>query len=126
MRINGLSIGYGTEGTFHMGWLDGWTFYPADKNKPPLHEAARLNQPDEQNIRELWADFLQSIKANKPPVCDIEIGHRSTNMALLGMLSYKLGRSVHWDGDKEMILGDAEASKLLQRPYRAPWEYPKL
>jgi Predicted dehydrogenases and related proteins len=23
---------YGTEGTFHMGWLDGWTFYPSNKN----------------------------------------------------------------------------------------------
>ncbi|MGC8795237.1 MAG: Gfo/Idh/MocA family protein, partial [Bryobacteraceae bacterium] len=29
---------YGTEGTFHMGWLDGWTFYPARKGAPVLHE----------------------------------------------------------------------------------------
>jgi predicted dehydrogenase len=116
---------YGTEGTFHMGWLDGWTFYPANKGKPVLHEEPRLNQPDDQNIRELWADFLQSIKAGKRPVCDIEIGHRSTNMALLGMLSLKLGRSVAWDGEKERILGDEEASRLLSRPYRKPWVYPK-
>jgi predicted dehydrogenase len=116
---------YGTEGTFHMGWLDGWTFYPADNKKPSVHEAARLNQPDEQNIRELWADFLQSIRASRRPVCDIEIGHRSTTMALLGMLSYKLGRSVQWDGDKEIIQSDVEANKLLSRPYRAPWQYPK-
>lgn len=116
---------YGTEGTFHMGWLDGWTFYPANKNQPTIHEAARLNQPDEQNIRELWIDFLQSIKAGKRPTCDIETGHRSTNMALLGMLSYKLGRSIRWDGEREMIAGDPEANRLLERPYRAPWEYPK-
>jgi len=117
---------YGTEGTFHMGWLDGWTFYPADKKKQILHEEPKLNQPDNQNIRELWADFLESIKAKRRPVCDIEVGHRSTNMALLGMLSYKLGRSVHWNGEKETIINDAEANRLLRRPYRAPWEYPKL
>jgi hypothetical protein len=59
-------------------------------------------------------------------VRDIEIAHRSTNMSLLGMLSLKLGRSIQWDGDKEMILGDPEANKLLSRPYRKPWEYPKI
>ncbi len=117
---------YGTEGTFHMGWLDGWTFYPADSKKPPIHEDPKLNKPDDQNIRELWADFLQSIKANKRSVCDIEVGHRSTNMSLLGMLSAKLGRSIEWDGEKEVIVGDPEANKLLSRQYRAPWEYPKV
>jgi hypothetical protein len=42
------------------------------------------------------------------------------------MLSYKLGRSVKWDGEKETIIGDKEANKLLQRKYRKPWAYPKL
>ena len=58
-------------------------------------------------------------------MCDIEIGHRSTNMALLGMLSLKLGRSVDWDGEKHQILDDPEANKLLRRDYRGPWKYPE-
>jgi predicted dehydrogenase len=115
---------YGTEGTFHMGWLDGWTFYPSDQKKPIIHEDAQLHQPDDQNIRELFANFLDCIKSGDRPVCDIEIGHRSTNMSLLGMLSAKLGRSVVWDGEKQVIPGDDEANALLQRDYRAPWEYP--
>ncbi len=117
---------YGTEGTFHMGWLDGWTFYPADKNKPILHEDPKLGQPDDQNIRELWADFLEAIRTGRRPVCDIEIGHRATNMSLLGMVSLKLGRSIQWDGDKEEVVGDAEANTLLSRAYRAPWRYPEV
>ena len=59
-------------------------------------------------------------------MCDIEIGHRSTSMALLGMLSYKLGRSVQWDGEKELIVNDPAANKLLSRPYRGPWQYPQV
>ncbi|NBB31194.1 Gfo/Idh/MocA family protein [Cellulophaga sp. BC115SP] len=117
---------YGTEGTFHMGWQDGWTFYPANKNKPILHEDPVLNKPDDQNIRELWQNFLVSIKTHKPPLCDIEVGHRSTNMSLLGMLSAKVGRSIIWDGEKEIILNDPEANKLLKREYRKPWEYPSV
>lgn len=115
---------YGTEGTFHMGWTEGWTFYPAKKGQPALNEKPQLHLPDRQNIKELWADFLASIKARKPSVCDIEVGHRSTTMSLLGMLSLKLGRSVQWDGEKETVVGDADANRLLSRPYRAPWKYP--
>ncbi|MGA0557525.1 Gfo/Idh/MocA family protein [Larkinella sp. VNQ87] len=115
---------YGTEGTFHMGWLDGWTFYPADDKKPVIHQDAQLNKPDDQNIAQLWDDFLKAIKTKSRPVSDIEVGHRSTNMALLGMLSYKLGRSIEWDGEKEVIKGDDEANKLLSRQYRGEWKYP--
>jgi predicted dehydrogenase len=123
----GESVGcyfYGTEGTFHMGWQDGWTFYPADPGKAPIHQAPKLNQPDDQNIKELFADFLDAIKTGRRPVSDIEEIHLSTNMSLLGMLSLKIGRAIQWDGEKESAIGDAEAEKLLSRPYRKGWEYP--
>jgi predicted dehydrogenase len=117
---------YGTEGTFHMGWLDGWTFYPSNQKKKPIHQEPRLNQPDDQNIRELFADFLSAIQTGRRPVCDIEVGHRSTNMSLLGMLALKLGRSIRWDGEKEAVIGDADANKLLRREYRGSWQYPEV
>jgi len=115
---------YGTEGTLHLGWLDGWTFYPSKPKKPTIHEDPTLHDPDKQNIPELWDDFLKSVRSRQLPVCDIEIGHRSTNMSLLGMLSAKLGRSIRWDGEAHVIPGDEEANRLLMRPYRKPWIYP--
>ncbi len=115
---------YGTEGTFHMGWLDGWTFYPADDKKPIIHEDPKLDDPDKQNIAALWSNFLSSVKTKALPICDIEIGQRSTNMSLLGMLSWRLGRSVEWDGEKGLVKNDAEANKLLSRAYRGEWKYP--
>ena len=36
----------------------------------------------------------------------------------------KLGRSLQWDHAKGMVVGDAEANKLLRRAYRAPWVHP--
>jgi predicted dehydrogenase len=115
---------YGTKGTFHMGWRDGWTFYPANAREAVIHEKAQLQEPDGHNLRLLWADFLDSIEQGRSPVADIERAHRSTCLSLLGMLSFRLGRSVHWDGAKEQILDDAEANQLLSRKYRGPWEYP--
>ncbi|EMI20796.1 oxidoreductase domain-containing protein [Rhodopirellula maiorica SM1] len=117
---------YGSKGTFHMGWRDGWTFYPDDARKPVVHEDHQLQEPDGHNLKLLWADFLQSIESKRRPVADIEIGHQATTLSLLGMLSLKLGRSVRWDGESERIIGDDEANGLLKRKYRAPWTYPEI
>jgi len=127
---------YGTKGTLHVGWRDGLNFYPPSRGSakqeepmlmgPAMHLDPQLHTKDCHNIPELWADFVRCIETGETPVCDIEIGHRSTTMSLLGMLSLKLGRSVRWDGEKETIVGDPEANKLLRREYRDPWEYPEV
>jgi predicted dehydrogenase len=115
---------FGSKGVFHMGWGDGWTFYPSAKGEPTIHEDATLHKPGGQNVPELWANFIECVDTGKKPICDVEWGHRSTAIALLGMVSQKVGRSIAWDGAKEEIIGDPEASKLLRRDYRAPWKYP--
>lgn len=113
---------YGTKGTFHMGWRDGWTFYPSDDKQSIVHEDAQLQEPDGHNIQLLWADFLKAIETGTKPAAGIEIGHQATTLSLLGMLSMKLGRSVQWDGTT--IPNDPEAQALLRREYRGPWQYP--
>lgn len=117
---------YGTEGTFHLGWRDGWTFYPRKKGASEIHVNSQLNEPDQQNIKELWADFVRCIDSRERPVCDIEHGYLATNMSMLGMISLQTGRSVTWDGENAQILNDPEASKLLRRPYREGYTYPKI
>src|SRR6185437_6854576 len=117
---------YGSKGVFDLGWQSGWTVYPAD-GSPPAHQTAVFSgEANSDNIPELWADFIESIRTKRRPVCDIEIGHRATSAALLGMISLKLGRSVRWDGEKQMILDDPQATELLRRPYRGPWKYPQI
>ena len=74
----------------------------------------------------LWADFIAAIESGKAPAAGIEQAHRSSVLPLLGMISWRVGRSIEWDGDRETIRGDAEAAKLLERPYRAPWVYPAV
>jgi predicted dehydrogenase len=115
---------YGTKGTLHIGWRDGWTFHPAGAKDKVIHEDSQLQEPDGHNLKLLWADFMESLDGSRPPIASIERGHRSSVLPLLGMISMRVGRSIQWDGAKEEIVGDAEASALLSRPYRGPWTYP--
>jgi predicted dehydrogenase len=114
---------YGTKGILHVGWRDGWTFYPASGNRP-VHEDAHLQEPDGHNIALLWADFIGAIDEGRRAVADIEPAHRASAMAMLGMVSWKAGRSLAWDGTEQRIVGDPEANAMLARAYRRPWQYP--
>jgi hypothetical protein len=47
-------------------------------------------------------------------------------MSLLGMISLKTGRSLYWDGRREVILDDPYANTLLRRVYRPGYQYPEI
>lgn len=116
---------YGTKGTFHLGYRGGSTLYPID-GSTPIKTEAKVNQPDGQNIKELWVDFLESIETGRRAVSDIEEGHRATVCSLLGMISWRVGRSLQWDAEKEQIIGDPAATKLMHREYRKGYELPAV
>lgn len=69
-------------------------------------------------------DFLAAIEKNSRPVADIEEGHISTASCILANLSMELGRPLVYDPIKQVVTGDKEATRLLQRAYRKPWEHP--
>jgi predicted dehydrogenase len=69
-------------------------------------------------------NFLEAIEKNGRPVADIAEGHISTASCILANLSMKLGRPVIYDPVKHIVTDDPEATALLQRPYRQPWQHP--
>ncbi len=69
-------------------------------------------------------DFLAAIEKRGRPVADIEEGHISTASCILANMAVQLGRPLCYDPVKREVTGDAEATRLLRRPYRAPWRHP--
>jgi hypothetical protein len=67
-------------------------------------------------------NFLDCVKSRKEPVSDLESAHRVATVCHLANISLRVGRRVRWDAKREEILEDAEAAKMLSRPYRAPWD----
>jgi predicted dehydrogenase len=92
--------------------------YPEDKTEKDLETHCA------PAIRHHMLDFLAAIESRAKPVADIEQGHISTATCILANLSLQLGRTLTWDSQKQQVVGDDEANKLLARPYRQPWTHP--
>jgi len=69
-------------------------------------------------------DFLAAIEKRSRPVADIEEGHISTAACILANLAMQVERPLVYDPQTQQVVGDAEATRLLQRPYREPWKHP--
>jgi predicted dehydrogenase len=69
-----------------------------------------------------FANFLECIRDGKRPNSDIEEGVKSTALCHLGNIAYRTGRTVNFDTDKRVIVGDEDAAKLWTREYRPGWE----
>jgi predicted dehydrogenase len=71
-------------------------------------------------------DFLAAIEKRSRPVADIEQGHISTASCILANLAMQVGRPLVYDPATRQVVGDDEATRLLQRPYREPWHRPQV
>ena len=45
---------------------------------------------------------------------------------ILANVAMQLGRPLVYDPQTRQVVGDEEATRLLRRPYRAPWRHPEL
>ena len=75
-------------------------------------------------LRAHMKNLLACRESREKPVSDIEQGHISSSACILANLSLRLGRTLAWDQERGLVIGDDEANRLLRRPYRTPWIHP--
>ena len=83
-------------------------------------EAATVKRSNDSNAAH-WANFIECVKTRQRPICDIEIGVRSSAMCLLANVALRSGLRVDWD-DANWTTLQPEARPFLPREYRAPWK----
>ncbi len=125
----------GRHGTLNVTLL-GYEFTPADGGpREGFHLLSKTG--DLENIdftpwmdvfldiqRRHVLDFVQARETRSRPAADIEQGHISSACCELANLAQELGRPLAYDPTTRTIPGDAEATRRLARPYRAPWTHP--
>ena len=68
-----------------------------------------------------YKDFLNAIRTRTKPICDVEIGHRTSTVCNIGNIAYQVKRPLKWDPKKEKFKDDAEANSLLGRSMLNEW-----
>ena len=66
-------------------------------------------------------DFLDCVKTRAQTITPVEIGHHSAIPCHLANIAMILGRKIRWDPEREQILNDSTANRMLSRPMRSPW-----
>lgn len=119
------NVFWGEHGRLVLEWEGGYR--PANPEAiafqlpPGGQEVPRTDEYEDFNMNHK-ADWFRSIReGHLRPAVDIEIGHRTATLCNLGNLAYRLGRKLVWDGEREQVVGDETANRLLSRPQRYPY-----
>jgi predicted dehydrogenase len=100
-------------------WADrsGWEVEPATLKTSPLpSNGVRLYESS--NHARNW---LECIHSRAETITPIEVAHRAIALAHLGNIAMQLNRDLAWDPEKEELLGDPDAARMLGRAMRKPW-----
>jgi predicted dehydrogenase len=73
-------------------------------------------------------NFINAIRNNDPSSlkCGIETGSVAAINAIMGNISYKLGRKVFWDAATGSFKNDKEANALMKSDYKNGYTLPKI
>ncbi|MFQ6069229.1 MAG: Gfo/Idh/MocA family protein [Candidatus Aminicenantales bacterium] len=112
----------GTKWIGEYGWI--WVNRGGLEAHPQeiLNERIGPNEIRLYRSRDHYQNFLDCVKSRRQTITPIEVAHRSASVGHLGGIAMELGRKIRFNPEKEEIIGDAEAARLLGRSYRSPWQ----
>lgn len=120
---------YGTDGKIHVnrGKFELWLGEEQKAKSPADCDQIASTMLKDNAIRlykssDHRADWINSIRTRKPPICDVEVGARTVSVCHLVNLAYYHGKKLKWDPKAEKFIGGTGDSKWLDVPHRGPWE----
>ncbi len=112
---------YGSKGYLAIADYDSYKSFLGDHNEPGPEKHQKLTN-------ENFVNFIDCMRSRNVDGVNAPIleGHLSAALVHLGNASYRLGRTLNFDPEKEMVIGDKEANELLHGTYRAPYVVPEI
>ena len=105
---------------------NGWELIPEMINGTPAMEAVPKKPQTGQDLPLHVRNFLDAVKSrDRNTNCSAEIGRNVARVAHMGNISYRTGKSIHWNAESGKFL-EKSANELLLPEYRKPWALPKL
>lgn len=121
-HIEEMGFYHGTVYVGTEGWItvsrSGWKVYPESLYKK-AKDPGKIRLITSQNHRE---QFIDSVLDRKEPLSNLKGAILSDLISHLCDISIRTNRPITWDPDKNTIVGDEEAVRLMSRPMRKPWK----
>ncbi|HLK96375.1 MAG TPA: Gfo/Idh/MocA family oxidoreductase [Hymenobacter sp.] len=119
-KEDGVEVGnmfYGDKGYMVInGYSDYKTYLGRNREPGPARNAGGDH----------YKNFADAARARDKKMLNgpVETAHLASSLAHLGNIAYRLGRTLNFDPQKEVFVGDKQANAMLSRKYRAPYLIP--
>jgi len=124
----------GMWGWVELRYADGFTLVlesrewgkPYDRRQPRGVSINDLSPEDRKKLEampdpEPLLEFGEAVRQRKQAGGNAEVAHRTATIMHLANIAIRVGRKIRFDPEKERIIGDEEADRLVNQPMRAPW-----
>jgi hypothetical protein len=91
-----------------------------EEKGPAAGEPGRVGQPAPLHM----ANFLDCVRDRRAPNAPAEVAHLSCALTHLGNIAHRTGRVLTFDPKAETFPDDLEATALLTKECRKPWDLP--
>jgi predicted dehydrogenase len=116
-RVKGSGVMFvGSEGKLFANYTS-YRLFPKDKFAD--------FEPPEKSIPESighHAEWIKACKDGSPTLCNFDYSGALTEAVLLGNVAYRTGKRLDWDAETMTATNCPEASRYVQKQYRAGWE----
>jgi len=118
-------IGHGAMFEGSKGYLvadfSGRMLFPNDKGGDLTYYKPRAKKdliPPLGNFQKQW---INACKGSLKTSCDFDYGSKLIEQMLLGLVAYRVGKKIAYDGNAGRVTDNTEANELLRRTYRPGW-----
>lgn len=88
----------------------------------PDEKRAAKPVPSYKGTGGIYGDFIECVKTRERPFRDIELAVNTVILSHLGIVAYRLQRSLKWDAATQQFPGDEAANRCLDCARREPWQ----
>ncbi len=110
----------GTKGTL-IADFQNRILLPGRKNADLSYYGRRESDKLLPVMSDFQKEWLDACKGNLQTSCNFDYSGKMTEMMLLGLVAYRVGKKLDYDGAAGRVTNVPEANELLKRQYRPGW-----
>lgn len=96
-------------------------FFPRDTVAGMAHYTPRPEAQQLPRLGNFQAQWVNACKGKLKTACDFDYSGAMIEQMLLGLVAFRVGKKIQYDGKAGRVTNVPEANALLRRKYRAGW-----